>query len=108
MINPNKVPIFATLRAHRHTRDGRIVFWGSIAQLPLMAMMFWKAWNTFPLQGTEELLLAGFLHLGVAIGLTGAYIKNAVDLGFRQRAVLTIFLVLIACAPFFISLPLLR
>jgi hypothetical protein len=107
-MNPNKVPIFATLRAHSHTRDGRIVFWGSIAQLPLIAMMFWKAWNTFPQQGTEELLLAGFLHIGIPLGLTGAYIQNAVSLRFRQSAVLTIFLVLIACAPFFISLPLLR
>jgi|GEM_PF-4371744 len=107
-MNPNKAPFFATLRAHSHTRDGRIVFWGSIAQLPLIAIMFWKAWITFPQQGTEELLLTGFLHLLIPVGLTGTFIQNAVALDFRQSAVLTIFLVLIACAPFFISIPLLR
>jgi predicted membrane channel-forming protein YqfA (hemolysin III family) len=104
-MNENAIPIFKTLQERRNTRDGQIVVWGSIVQLPVALYIFAIAWHRFPEDGTDQLLMAGFFHLAIPVALAGTFIKYGAVLDFRPSAVLTCLLAMIACLPFFISLP---
>ena len=106
-MNPKRLPILETLRACRATRDGTIVIWGSIIQIPMVLLMFGMAWSRFPQSITDSLLLAGFLHLCIPVTLVGSWMRYSVMLQFRKSTVLSWFLLLISCTPFFLSLPLL-
>ncbi len=94
-----------TLRGRRNTRDGRMVFWGSLAQIPAALLMGWMAWRTFPQGGSDDLLFAGLFHLVTPVALVGTFIKYGAQLNFRPSSVLTVLLALIAAVPFALSLP---
>jgi hypothetical protein len=107
-MNPNSQPILQTLWNHRNTWDGKIVIWGSIVQIPFAIYLFIKAWFIFPQSGTDELLVAAFLHLATPVALVGTYVFRSAQLNFRPSKFLTTLLLLYVAAPFFLSWPLLK
>ena len=106
MQDPEHVSVITALRTHRHTTNGRIIYWGSLFQLPFLIYMFAKAWSRFPENGTDDFLMAGLLHLAAPLALVGIFIKYGEPLAFRRSAVHTWLLALVACVPLFVSLPL--
>jgi hypothetical protein len=107
-MNTNKLPVLHTVWTHRQSTAGRITIWGSAIQLPFLGWLLFKATSGFPQQGTDELLLAALLHLAIPVGLIGAFIEQGSQLNFKKSTVLTAFLLVMAVAPFAVSLPLLK
>jgi len=102
-MNPNRLPVLQTVWNHRNTVDGKIVLWGSAVQVPFIIYLLVKVWLIFPLEGTDELLMAAFLHLAIPVALVGTFVRRSAQLDFRPSKVLTILLYLYVAAPFFIS-----
>ncbi|AXQ28994.1 hypothetical protein D0B54_09980 [Solimonas sp. K1W22B-7] len=90
------------LRARASTRDGCLVIWGSLVQVPAALFFLWKAWLLFP--NSDELLASGLMHLAAPVALVGSWFSYGRQLGFRPTAVLTALLALLAAMPFLFSL----
>ena len=100
--------VLQTLWSHRSTGEGRVALWGSAIQLPVACYLLFKAWLAFPQDGSEPLLMAGLFHLALPVALLGTYARRASQLHFQRSTELMLLLLLMAAAPFAISLPLLK
>lgn len=94
--------ILAALRTRAGTRDGRLVIWGSLVQVPAALFFLWKAWLLFP--DSDALLAGGLMHLAAPVALVGSWFNYGQQLGFRPSAVLTALLALLVAMPFLFSL----
>ena len=99
-------PVLKTIAERRHTPDGRLVVWGSAAQLPPAAICLWMAYLAFPGDRALDLLTASALHLAMPIALAGTFVRRGGQLEFPRSGVLTALLALLVVVPFFLSLPL--